>query len=72
MDEHIVTCMIAICDPCMSKNPVAWFDLHKEGITRELLSDIVNDGVFQGPPPLFENAPPYDDVMWKFLVETYS
>jgi hypothetical protein len=63
-----LTCLWAVCDPRMSINPLAWFELHQEGITRELMKDLVDKGEWQGPPPVFENAPAYDSEMWLHMV----
>lgn len=63
-----VACTIAICKEGWSKNPVAWFTLHQEGLTREAMAEQVADGQWIGPPPRFEDAPPYDGGMWRHMM----
>lgn len=60
-------CMAAICDPEMSTNPVAWFELEQAGLTREHLKEVSEGGDWMGPKPVFNNAPSRDDAMWKYL-----
>jgi hypothetical protein len=66
--DDVARCVWAITDPQMSTNPVAWFTLHKEGITREVMQEMVTEGQWQGPPPVFKNAPAYDSGMWLYMV----
>jgi hypothetical protein len=67
--DHIASCLSAICDRRFAANPVAWFDLHQAGLTRELLKSMVDAGKWQGPPPVFDKAPAYDDPMWLYMMD---
>lgn len=65
--DHLAVCMIAICDPQMASNPVAWFSLDQAGITREHMQAQVDAGSWMGPPPLFDQAPDRDSEFWKMM-----
>jgi|GEM_PF-3127797 len=65
--HHLAVCMHILSEPQGSKNPVAWFDLEQKGITREAMKEQVDAGQWQGPAPLFENAPDRDGGFWKHL-----
>jgi hypothetical protein len=66
--NHLQDCIAAICDPILAENPVAWFDLEKAGITRELLAETVQD-IWQGQKPYFDKAPDRESKIWKLLQE---
>lgn len=67
--NHLATCMGAICDKDLSRNPIVSFDLEQSGITREHLRDTSSKAGWMGPKPFFENAPDRDSPMWKHMVE---
>jgi len=66
--ETLAVCMGAICDKTAAGNPVAWFTLHKQGLTRELLKEVSKNDGWLGCKPLFDLAPDYDDPIWKLMV----
>ena len=67
--DHLTSCLSAITTENGAQNIVAWADLHKAGLTRELLSEVSQRDTWLGPKPRFQDAPPYDNVMWKFLMD---
>ena len=67
-ERELVASIGAICDPGLSTNPVAWFNLHIAGMTVDLLRQVSSETGWIGPKPLFENAPDQNGAMWKHLV----
>jgi hypothetical protein len=65
--HRLANCMMAICDPDFARNPLAWHELHREGITREALQEQCEQPDWMGPKPRFDLAPAYDSPMWQFL-----
>ena len=67
----LVESMAAICSDkeWEAKDPVAWHNLHKEGLTRELLAVTSEGPEWAGNKPRFDLAPAYDSRMWVFLEE---
>jgi hypothetical protein len=67
MDDNMTAALGAVCDPDMSRNPVAWHRLHKAGLTVELLKEVSEGDTWLGPKPFFQNAPDQNGAMWKYL-----
>lgn len=67
----LVASMAAICSDkdWEARNPVAWHNLHKGGLTRELLAVSSEGPRWAGNKPRFDLAPAYDSRMWVFLEE---
>ncbi len=67
--DHLAACMSFICHKDLSRNPVAWFYLEMDGLTRELLQEASKSDDWTGSRPYFENAPDRNSPMWKHMVE---
>ena len=68
-NTHLAVCIMTVSDPRSSKNPVAWFDLEKAGVTREIMAENLANGTWMGPQPLFEDASDRESEVWKLMVE---
>lgn len=65
--EHKAACLHLVCIRGLAGNAAAWFDLHKSGLTRELLREVSDGPGWIGAKPCFDLAPAYDSAIWKFL-----
>jgi hypothetical protein len=75
MSDQLTHCLYVICDPdpTTASNPVAWFELHLVGLTREVLKEQSESPEWFGDrKPQFHLAPKLDSEIWKHMVSKGS
>jgi hypothetical protein len=67
--DRLAANLLMICrkDDFEAHLPIAWFELHRAGLTREWLKTASDHPDWNGPKPRFETAPAYDSPIWKLM-----